>query len=165
MVTPAPSIEASSKHPSPLRLITAYKFIKGGIALALALFLLILALSGTGATLGLAISRHLHHLAHPWAYRLADVLIHALSGHYLLIAAVALTVDGAFTLLEGWALHHGAWWGPWLVVLSTSMLLPPELIAVVRHANVSRGAILLINVAIVVYLIRHAYGQREKGRA
>jgi len=154
-------VSLQSERPSGLRLIITYKYIKGGAGLALALFAFILALRGSGAALGEWVSHHLHHLAHPWAYRLGDTLVHALSGHYLFIAAAALMADGTFTLLEGWALHHGAWWGPWLVVVSTSMLLPPELIALFRHASVVRAAILLGNVAIVIYLARHATGRPE----
>ncbi|WP_394827688.1 DUF2127 domain-containing protein [Pendulispora albinea] len=147
---------ARSERPSGLRIIIAYKYIKGGATLVLAILVWIVALGGSGAALAEMVSRHLHHLAHPWAYRLGDAIVRALSGHYLMIAATVLSADGTFTLLEGWALHHGAWWGPWLVVASTSLLLPPEIVALARHASAVRGAVLVINGIIVVYLARHA---------
>jgi hypothetical protein len=42
---------------------------------------------------------------------------------------VEFSADGLFSLLEGWALFHGRWWGPWLVVIGTSALLPFEVVA------------------------------------
>ena len=64
--------------------------------------------------------------------------------------------DGAFSLLEGWALFHGHWWGPWLVVIGTSALLPFEVVALVRHLHPVRALLFAGNVTIVWYLARKA---------
>jgi len=144
------------QRPATLRLIILYKYAKGGLGLALALVVFIVAVRGSGAALADGVARSLRHLTHPWAQSIGQVAVRALQGHYLFAVAFALVLDGTFTMLEGWALRRGAWWGPWLVVISTAMLLPPEVIAVVRHASAARAVILVINVAIVFYLVRHA---------
>ena len=148
---------APQAGPGALRLIILYKFVRGGAALVLALLVLVLALGHFGTPLANAVSGALHHLTHPWAHRAAEALMRALERPgYLYVAALALGVDGTFTLLEGAALARGAWWGPWLVVISTSMLLPPEIVALFRHASAVRAVILALNVAIVAYLVAHA---------
>ncbi len=144
-----------------IRFIMAYKFIKGGGALVVAAVLGFIAARGEGVALGHAIARHMHQVTHPWAIRLANALVTALSGRYLVIGALALTMDGVVTTLEGLALAFGLWWGPWLVVLSTSLLLPAEMVALYRHPNVLRALVLIINAVIVYYLARHAKRKRE----
>ncbi|WP_394841379.1 DUF2127 domain-containing protein [Pendulispora brunnea] len=144
-------------RPGALRLIILYKLVRGGLALVLALLVLILAVGHFGTPLADALSGALHHLAHPWAHRAGDALMKAVAtNRYLYVAAFALGVDGTFTLLEGAALARGSWWGPWLVVISTSMLLPPEVVGLFRHASAVRAVILVLNVAIVAYLVSHA---------
>ncbi|WP_394830681.1 DUF2127 domain-containing protein [Pendulispora rubella] len=143
-------------RPDALRFIIWYKFVRGGGALVLAAIVLVLAVGHFGTALADAVSGALHHLTHPWAHRAGDALVRGLQGGYLYVAAFALGVDGSFTLLEGAALARGAWWGPWLVVISTSMLLPPEVVALFRHASAVRAVILVLNVTIVAYLVKHA---------
>jgi uncharacterized membrane protein (DUF2068 family) len=75
---------------------------------------------------------------------------------------VALVADGAASLVEAWALSRGHWWGPWLVVATTSALLPFELVALARHPHVGRFVVLAINAAIVAYLVVRTRRERQE---
>jgi uncharacterized membrane protein (DUF2068 family) len=143
-----------------LVLIIAYKLIKGSLWLIFAVTLLVTMHMGLGDRLqGLA--EHLRLHAHPWSLRLANLVVQASSRRALKTIVVALLGDGTLTLVEGWALVHGHWWGPWLVVVATGLLLPLEVVSFVRHPHVIRGLVFLVNVAIVVYLARGALRERR----
>ena len=137
-----------------LIVIIAYKLVKGGLWLILAVVLMVLMRMGfDGELLGLA--EALRHHA------LADLVVRAASRRALWTIVVALVADGAMSLLEGWALLHGRWWGPWLVVVATGSLLPFEVVALVKHVRPVRAALLAVNVVIVVYLARKAARERR----
>lgn len=144
-----------------LVVIIAYKLIKGGLWFAFAATILIMMHLGlSGRLMGLA--SHLRHHAHAWSLALADLVVRAASRRGLWIIVVALLTDGTVTLVEGWALLHGRWWGPWLVVIATSSLLPFELVTLVRHPHPVRFAVLLVNLAIVWYLGSKALRERRE---
>jgi uncharacterized membrane protein (DUF2068 family) len=143
-----------------LVLIIAYKFAKGGLWLALALAIAVAIRMGLGDRMrGLA--EHLQHHAHAWSLRLAELLTRAATRRGLITVTVALVADGISSLIEGWALLHGRWWGPWLVVVTTSSFLPLEIAALARHPHPVRFALFAVNVAIVVYLARKALAERR----
>ncbi len=125
--------------------------------------LVALILAGYGASLVQFAEQLRRHVAGAWSVRLADLAVTLASPHRLWELVVALVLDAALTLLEGLSLVHGAWWGPWLVVIATSSLIPFELVALVHHLHLGRLVILAINVAIVVYLAGRA--AREHARA
>jgi uncharacterized membrane protein (DUF2068 family) len=143
-----------------LVLIIAYKLVKGGLWLVLAVGLAIGIHLGIGHRLA-GVAEQLRHHAHAWSLALARLLVRASTPRGLWTIVVALVADGVVSLIEGWALLHGRWWGPWLVVVATGSLLPYELYAVFRHPHPSRVALFVINLAIVVYLARKAL--RERG--
>jgi uncharacterized membrane protein (DUF2068 family) len=146
-----------------LVLIIGYKLVKGTLWLIFAAVILVMMHMGLGDRL-MGIAEHLRQHAHAWSLRLADLLVKASSRRALWTITVALLADGSLTLVEGWALLHGHWWGPWLVVVATSLLLPFEVISLVHHPRVLRAAILLVNLAIVVYLARSASRDRHVRR-
>jgi uncharacterized membrane protein (DUF2068 family) len=154
----APTIERD--RALGLRLIIAYKFVRGGLALALAITLLILAARGGGA--------RLHHLAATLrdqattavALKLANLALKASQGRRLHLVALALAVDGSFTVFEGWALSRGLAFAPWLVVVATAAFVPWEIVRLARHLAAGRLAILILNLAIVAYLARRALRER-----
>lgn len=136
-------------------LIIVYKAVKGGLWFVLATAIAVLVrLHLADHVAGAAEVLRLH--ARPWSIELANLLVRASSRHALWTLVIALYADGTVTLVEGWALFHGRWWGPWLVVVATGALLPFEVVSLVRHPHVVRAALLLVNAAIVVYLARVA---------
>jgi uncharacterized membrane protein (DUF2068 family) len=153
---------ASSRDPG-VRVIIAYKAVKGTLWLALAsILLVVLTTHQTGPLETIAVHVH-HHFTGAWSVALAKLLLSAAQPRHLWFVVAALIMDGVLTLVEGWALHHGRWWGPWLVVVATSSFVPFEAAALAKHVRVTRLIALGLNVAIVVYLIGRARKDRRLG--
>ncbi len=142
-----------------LVVIIAYKLVKGGLWLVFAVSILVAAQMGLGDRL-LGFADHLRHHARAWSLDLAEIVVRAASRRGLAIIVVALLADGVVSLVEGWALLYGHWWGPWLVVVATGALLPLEVVAIVRKVHAIRVILLFVNVAIVAYLARKAMRDR-----
>jgi uncharacterized membrane protein (DUF2068 family) len=139
-----------------VRAIVLYKTVKAAIQLAAALVLgvlLPLGLAGKVHELSVALR---HHFTHGWAVGLAALLERGSSGHGLEFTILALGLDGTLTAVEAWALRSGRWWGPWLVVVATSSLLPFELYELARRPRPSRAVLLAMNLIIVGYLTYRA---------
>jgi uncharacterized membrane protein (DUF2068 family) len=98
------------------------------------------------------------HATAAWSTELADRLIGAATPRGVHRVALAALFDGALSFVEGFAIHRRWAWSGWLVVVATSCLLPFEILALVHHLSATRSAVLVINVAIVAYLIRHRVG-------
>jgi uncharacterized membrane protein (DUF2068 family) len=60
---------------------------------------------------------------------------------------------------------RGYLWAPWLVVGATSLLLPVELVEIIRHVTLGRVGLFLANSAIVIYLARGAWRAHQQHRA
>jgi uncharacterized membrane protein (DUF2068 family) len=150
--------QPSSRSRILLRTIAAFKFVKA----------LLLVIAGAGVL----------HLVHRDVASLAEDLVerfnldpgkpyvaHAVERVSNLtpkqlheIGIVAFIYAGLF-LLEGIGLWSLKRWGEWITVVITSSLLPVEIYESVHHATLLRVGVLLMNAAIVVYLIwriRHA---------
>jgi uncharacterized membrane protein (DUF2068 family) len=144
-------------------LIITYKLVKGGLWFALALTIVVSMQLGLGDHL-LGLAHHLRLHAHPWSLALADLAVKASTRRSLWRITFALVADGSLTLLEGWSLLHGRWWGPWLVVVATGSLVPFEVLSIARHVHPIRIVILVVNVAIVWYLARKAIRDGREAR-
>jgi uncharacterized membrane protein (DUF2068 family) len=143
-----------------LSLIIAYKFAKGTLWLVFAaVIVLSMQLGLEGRLLGFA--EQLRHHSQAWSLELARLLVDVASRRGLWTVTLALVADAALTLVEGWALLRGHWWGPWLVVVASGSLLPFELVALARRPHASRVALVVVNVAIVAYLARKALRDRR----
>ena len=77
------------------------------------------------------------------------------------LLAVAMFGDAILSAVEGLALQAGRWWAPWLVVSATGLLLPWEAWELARHPAWGRVAILVINIAVVVYLVLRVRWERR----
>jgi uncharacterized membrane protein (DUF2068 family) len=146
-----------------LVVIIAYKLIKGSLWLVFAAVLLATMRLGLSDRM-LGFAAHLRHHSGAWSLELAELVVRAASRRGLWIITVALVADGLLSLLEGWALVHGRFWGPWLVVVATGSLLPFEIVALLRHPHLVRAAVFVANVAIVAYLARKALRERRLSR-
>ncbi len=136
-----------------LWVIILYKLGKGGLWLVFATAIVVL--MKVHFELGerlLRVAGRLRHHSGAWSLALAELVVRAASRRGLWTITVALAADGVVSLFEGWALLHGHWWGPWLVVLATGSLLPFELVALARRPNAVRATLLAVNVVIVAYL-------------
>jgi uncharacterized membrane protein (DUF2068 family) len=138
-----------------------YKLVKGALQLLLAVAIVVMMHLGLGMDL-LAIADHLRHHARAWSLQLAELLVTAATRRGLWTITVAMVADGSFSLFEAWALSHGHWWGPWLVVAATGSLLPFEVVAIVRHPHAVRVALLALNLVMVWYLARKAMREHRE---
>jgi uncharacterized membrane protein (DUF2068 family) len=137
-----------------VRIIAAYKLIKGALQLACAL----------GIELGL----HFHvldrvrgvvvalrrHVTSAWSTHAAEFLLSFATPRHLQYLALALVLDGALGLVEGVALRRNLAWATWLVVITTSVPLPFEAYELFHRARVGRLILLLVNLALVALLVR-----------
>jgi uncharacterized membrane protein (DUF2068 family) len=149
-----------------LRLVILYKAIKG------ATWLLLSAVLVVGLRLGLAeaITHHIEvvhtHLTRAWSIRLAERMAVLVTKKHILLASIALFLDGTLTAVEGWGLHTRKWWAEWLVVIASGLLLPFEVYEVAEKLSVGRVSVFVTNLAIVLYLGRriareHAENKRR----
>jgi uncharacterized membrane protein (DUF2068 family) len=144
-------------------MIVAYKWVKAAAEGLAALALPVLMLAGA--------AEHLHafalavrsHVVGAWSMQLTSLLVAVTSHRHLELTAIALGLDGALSLLEGWSLQRGRWWGPWLVVIATSSLVPFELRVLLRQVRLGRLLLLVLNVVIVAYLVNRALRERRYG--
>jgi uncharacterized membrane protein (DUF2068 family) len=142
-----------------LVLIIAYKVVRAVLWLVAAATLMVLMPLGLSEHL-LGLARHLRHHTGAWSLRLADLVVQAATRRGLWVIVVALLADSAVSGLEAFALLRGHWWGPWLVVVTTSSFVPFEIAALVKRPDIARAAVLSVNVAIALYLARKAMRDR-----
>jgi uncharacterized membrane protein (DUF2068 family) len=67
----------------------------------------------------------------------------------------------ALFLTEGTGLWLRKRWGEWVTVIITSSLVPLEVYEIHRHPSYPKVGVLVINLAIVVYLIWHMRQRRS----
>jgi uncharacterized membrane protein (DUF2068 family) len=149
-----PSAPSHPKRPAGLEAIILYKLIKAAleaVAGAAALGLLIRGAEAGAATLAQVL---LEHFAGGWALSAATFLVVSATSAHVKFAAVAAFADAALSAVEGIALSAGRWWAPWLVVVATAALLPWEIFGIVTHPKWGLVLLLLVNLAVVVYLLR-----------
>jgi uncharacterized membrane protein (DUF2068 family) len=62
-------------------------------------------------------------------------------------------VYAALFFIEGTGLWLGKRWAEWFTVLITGSLVPLEIYELIRHPTLGKGLALLINIAVVIYLL------------
>jgi hypothetical protein len=147
----------NAAKPVGLRLIIAYKLTKSLLQVGAAALLFYGITHGLAAELTGFADGLRDHSVHVWSHAAAAALL-GLTGqrHGLSLVAAALAVDAVLSSIEGWVLARGYRWGPYLVVATTASLLPFEIVALFRHPRIGRALLLLVNLAIVGYLLRRA---------
>jgi len=144
-----------------LRAVITYKWVKGVVQLLLCATLAVTLLLGLHDELARWAHEFRNHSTRAYAVVIGRLLERATSRRGLHITLAALFIDGTVTCLEGWALQSRRPWGPWLVVAVTGSLLPFEGYEMFHHFRWIRLLVLVVNLAVVVFLIFHA---REQAR-
>ncbi len=144
-----------------LNLIIGYKAVRASLALLAAIAGLVLLLAGLASRVHDAVAAAHDHAASALALNLTQLVATTLEPRHMAIAAGAVALDGVVMLLEAWALYRGWKWGAWLVVGATSLFVPFEVVALVRELSVPRALLLLVNGAIVAWLLQHAVRQHR----
>ena len=151
--------------PNGLRLISTYKFIKAVLQVLAAVLLFYGAAHGLNARLAEFAEKLREHAVHAWSNIFAAALLRFThSKHSLSFTAYALLADAVLSGVEGWAILRGHTWGEWLVVVTTSGLIPFEIRALFHHLRIGRVILLILNVAIVGYLITNIRLRRREVR-
>ncbi len=139
-------------HGRGLRLIAAFKLLKGLALLAL----------GIGAL------KLLHKDVEALFVHWINIFQVDPNGHYVRLLLAKLPIlderrlkelsagtfiySGIF-LTEGVGLALGKRWAEYLTIVSTASLLPLEVYELAKHASIGKGIALVINLAVVAYLV------------
>jgi uncharacterized membrane protein (DUF2068 family) len=70
----------------------------------------------------------------------------------------------ALLLTEGIGLAMGKRWAEYFTIIATSSFIPLEIYEIFHHANIAKIVVLLINVAVVWYLVLELRRHREPSR-
>jgi uncharacterized membrane protein (DUF2068 family) len=98
----------------------------------------------------------LYHLHIGFDHRWAQALLHGASNlsdmRIWTVVAVALSY-ATVRFIEAWGLWQRRIWAEWFALLSGTLYLPLEILKVAEHRRWETIAILVINLAIVLYML------------
>jgi uncharacterized membrane protein (DUF2068 family) len=141
-----------------LRIIALERAVRGLLLLVAGVYLLL----HLNSDFGRLAERVIHAIEldpkRPLLHRIVAYL-HHLHASQLRIAATFALGYGLLELVEGTGLWLDQLWAEYLTVIATSLLIPFELYELVRHPSVWKAGGIIVNVAIVIYLI-HLLRQR-----
>jgi uncharacterized membrane protein (DUF2068 family) len=150
-----------SSHSRLLRLIALFKLVKAALLIAVGVGALnLLHKDVAGAVehwvelLRLDPNNHYIDIALEKASNLTPDKIKQLGLGSMFYAGLFLT--------EGIGLGLEKRWAEWLTVIITSSLIPIEIYEIYRHPTAIKIAVLLINIAIVAYLLSRIRGKRMR---
>ncbi len=147
-------------RPLGLRLIILEKALKALFVLLAASVFAGMLVTGSSVHLHGAATHLREHVTAAWAVYAANAVVSVTERRHLAVATSALILDGLTTGAEWYALRQGKRWGEWVVVVAMAALIPFEVLALVRARHIGRGLVLLGNIVIVAYLVRHALRRR-----
>ena len=159
MSVAAASLE--SGRPKGLEAIILYKLVKAVLELALCFLFIGLLVGGAEAGAATLAQVLLERFTGGVPLKLAKFIVIGATTAHVQVAAFAAFADAILSAVEGLALRAGRWWAPWLVVLATGALLPWEFFEVLAHPGWGRVVIMLINLAVVAYLLRTVKREHE----
>jgi uncharacterized membrane protein (DUF2068 family) len=139
-------------HGRGLHLIAAYKLLKGLALLALGIGALNLLHKDVEAIVAhwiniLQVDPHSHYM------QLLLAKLSILDDRRLKELSVGTFIYSAIFLTEGVGLALGKRWAEYLTIISTASLLPLEVYEIAKHASFGNVLVLVINLAVVAYLI------------
>jgi uncharacterized membrane protein (DUF2068 family) len=82
--------------------------------------------------------------------------------HKLRALSVGTFFYAALFLVEGTGLALGKRWAEYLTIVSTASLMPVELYEIYVHTTWERVLVLLVNIAVVAYLVRELRRSRKR---
>ena len=139
-------------HGSGLRLIAAFKLLKGLALLALGIG----ALKLLHKDLAAVVEHWINIFQVDPHSRYIQLLLGKLSivdDRRLKEFSVGTFIYSAVFLTEGVGLALGKRWAEYLTIITTASLLPLEVYELAKHTSIGKGIALAINLAVVVYLI------------
>ena len=143
----------SRPHPRKgLWLIAAFKFFKGLLLLAVGIGALSLLHENAAAQvthwiseLGVDPQNHYIHKLIRKLWTVNDAKLEAISVGTFFYAALMLTEGVGLALRKRWA--------EYFTIIATSSLIPLEIYELFKHFSITKVVVIIVNVAIVVYLV------------
>lgn len=135
-----------------LKAIALFRWSKAIALIAGALGVLKLLHPGASAALERWVAQLPHAGQNRFVLHGISVLTHMRTDRVEWIAAGLFAYAALFTV-EGFGLWLDKRWGEWLTVVATTSFIPFEIYELWRRASLLKAAFLVVNVAIVVYLI------------
>ena len=139
-------------HHTGLAVIAVFKVVKGVLLLLVGLGLLKL-VHAEIATLFSLLIEGLHLNADSRLIHALVLKIDALQPNSVLLAGIVSLGYAGMLLVEGIGLWLEFTWAAYLTVASTGLLLPFELYEVIEQVSALRIGVLMLNLAIVAYLV------------
>ncbi|PYU86881.1 MAG: DUF2127 domain-containing protein [Acidobacteria bacterium] len=135
-----------------LRLIAVFKLLKGLALLALGIGALKLLHKDVAAVVEhwiniFQVDPHSHYI------QLLLAKLSIVDDRRLKELSVGTFIYSAIFLAEGVGLALGKRWAEYLTIVTTASLLPLEVYELVKHVGIGKGVALVINLAVVAYLI------------
>ncbi len=139
-------------HGRGLRLIAAFKLLKGLALLALGIGALKLLHKDVAAVVEhwiniFQVDPHSHYI------QLLLAKLSIVDDRRLKELSVGTFIYSAIFLAEGMGLALGKRWAEYLTIVTTASLLPLEVYELVKHVGIGKGVALVINLGVVAYLI------------
>jgi uncharacterized membrane protein (DUF2068 family) len=134
-----------------LRAVATFEAFKGGLVLVLGTALLLVHSRIQDVAEGL-----LYHLHIGEERRFGHMLMDAatkFSDARVLTVALAIGMYSAVRFVEAWGLWNRRVWAEWFALLSGALYLPWELLKVVERVTWERVGVLVINLAVVLYML------------
>ena len=146
-----------------LRLIAIFKLCKAALLVAVGVSVLKLVhIGGTDA-----LEQWIETLAlKPGAHYLEEAVtkIASIPPHKLKDVGFGSFFYAALFLTEGIGLWLRKPWAEWFTTIMTASLIPLEVYEIFHHPTLSKVVVLVINIAVVAYLILHIRKERSEAR-
>ncbi len=149
----SPSLHAAkAKKNRLLELIGALRLAEGMLVLTVAIGVLRLVHHDVAQTLAawsaaVRIDPHNEYL-HALLARLG-----LLSDQQLQEISAGSFIYGGLKLIEGFGLWRGKRWAEYLTSIAIGLMIPLEIYELLRHPTIAKAVLLVVNIAVVVYLI------------
>ena len=138
--------------PRALALIAVFKLVKSTLLVVLALLLFRLRQPEAGARFAAWLAALPIASGHELVGRAVRELA-GLDAHTMILFAVIALAYATLYLVEGYGLWRNTRWAEYLTIVATSLLVPLELWEVLVHFSATKLLALVVNLAIVAYLV------------
>ncbi len=143
-----------------LRLIAAFKLLKGLLLVVLALATLKLVHADVEDIVA-SWARHLHLRSEGRVVGAALERIGGMQPRTLETAAAGMLVYAALLVTEGIGLFLRKTWAEYFTIILTGLFIPLEIYELVRHVTATRVGVVVVNVVIVGYLVARVRRERR----
>jgi len=147
-----------------LRAVASFEVIKGLIVLLAGCAILLLVHRDAGdiaddflQLLHISPDHHFAQVFLNWADTLTDTKLWA-------VAAAAL-VYAALRFVEAYGLWKARAWAEWIALISGALYLPFEAYKIIQHATPLHVSILIVNLAVVLFMVQLRLSARKARRA